>query len=54
MVENWYRRARTFILEQRRDELERSISRFPHSERYSSRRIRLAEIEKELNDLKEE
>lgn len=54
MVAKWYKRARTFILEQRQVELERAIARYPTSERYAQRKIELAEIENELNILKEE
>lgn len=50
----WYIRARMFILEQRQVELERAIARYPNSDRYATRRIELAEIEAELNNLKEE
>lgn len=53
MVQAWYRRAKVFILEQRQVELKRSIDKYPNSDRYQTRVDELAEIEKELNELKE-
>lgn len=52
LVEGWYRRARLFILEQRQVELKRAIIRYPNSDRFQLRTDELAEVEKEISELK--
>ena len=51
MIEKWKKNAWRFIWTQRRDELIKACERYPNSDRYSTRKIELEELNAKLAEL---